>query len=48
MRLVGRTSSSDVSLSSSVETIAGLTMFGVVALLYYYFSFSFYTPTATA
>jgi hypothetical protein len=48
MRLVGRTSSSDVSLSSSVESIAGLTMFGLVALLYYYFAFSFYTPTPTS
>jgi len=36
MRLVGR-SGSDVVLSSTVESIAGLTMIGLFALLYYYF-----------
>ena len=36
MRLVGR-AGSDVVLSSTVESIAGLTMIGLFALLYYYF-----------
>jgi len=36
MRLVGR-AGGDVVLSSTVESIAGLTMIGLFALLYYYF-----------
>jgi hypothetical protein len=44
MRLVGRAGSGDVVLSPTVESTAGFTLIGLLALLYYYF----FTMSVTA